>query len=239
MSGTRVSGTGAALAKCGSGAAQHWAYAPDWNPGGTGLLTTHGECLEVASSVGDPRVTLAPCTHGASQQWQALTLGELYNPASGECLTDPLAGDTPVQAAPCDSTPGQSWQLPASEVASGAAGQCLTDPGDSTSNGTQLVLGRCAGAAAAQAWSLQADGTLQLHGRCLDVRGGSVRIGAAVQLYSCFGGINEIWITGPDGELINANSGLCLAAASSAPDSGDALVQQDCTGSIEEIWTIS
>ena len=271
---TGVGGTGAALARCAGGMAQHWAYTPDWNPGGTGLLTTGGECLQV-SAARHPGVTLAPCTNNASQQWQPLTLGELYNPASGECLTDPpaagappatagpapsalsasaarpavaptassadetpVANGTPVQAAPCDSTPGQSWQLPPSEVVSGAAGLCLTDPGNSTSNGTPMELARCAGVAT-QDWSLQADGTIQLHGRCLDVRGGSVRPGGAVQLYSCFGGLNEIWITGPDGELINANSGLCLAAPGGDPDSGDALVQQDCAGAVGEIWTIS
>jgi hypothetical protein len=50
--------------------------------------------------------------------------------------------------------------------------------------------------------------------------------------------IDQIWVPGPGGELINALSGKCLADPS-AGGAGTSLAQQDCYGSADEIWAIN
>ena len=45
-----------------------------------------------------------------------------------------------------------------------------------------------------------------------------------------------IRLVGPNGELINANSGRCLDDNGGSTVNGTQLDQQDCYGSVPEIW---
>jgi len=61
--------------------------------------------------------------------------------------------------------------------------------------------------------------------------------GAAIVLERCAGEGAQKWLSGPNGQLMNSNSGRCLAGPDTAR--GSALVQEDCYSLPGEIWTIS
>ena len=86
-------------------------------------------------------------------------------------------------------------------------------------------------------WTAQSSGTLSIKGLCLTVSGSSMLDGAAIVLARCAGKAAQKWIRGPNGELMNSNSGRCLAGPDSK--SGSALVQDDCYSLPGEIWVIS
>jgi len=47
---------------------------------------------------------------------------------------------------------------------------------------------------------------------------------------------NQQWLIGPNGELINANSGRCLDDPGGSTVNGTQLDQQDCYGNVSEVW---
>jgi len=114
------------------------------------------------------------------------------------------------------------------------SGKCLDDTGDSAANGNKIQIYTCNGGAA-QKWTLAADGTLRINGKCLDVTGQSLLDGAKIQLWTCTGASNQQWLIGPNGELINVNSSRCLDDAGGTVNDTQ-LDQQDCYGSVPEVW---
>src|SRR5581483_10607789 len=91
----------------------------------------------------------------------------------------------------------------------GLAGKCIDDSDSGTSNGTAVVLYHCTGTAN-QNWTIPGDGTIQVFGKCLDIKGSnSTANGTLVELWSCNGGANQQW-TPTNGELVNPRSGKCL-----------------------------
>ena len=48
----------------------------------------------------------------------------------------------------------------------------------------------------------------------------------------------SLWLPTPNGELINTNSGRCLADPGNGP-AGTKLVQEDCYGQAGEVWAIN
>jgi Ricin-type beta-trefoil lectin domain len=70
----------------------------------------------------------------------------------------------------------------------------------------------------------------------LDVTGLSLLDGAKIQLWACSGGLNQQWLVGPNGELINVNSSRCLDDTGGSTVNGTQLDQQDCYGSVPEVW---
>ena len=63
--------------------------------------------------------------------------------------------------------------------------------------------------------------------------------GAAVVLGRCGRSAAQQWRRGPGGELVNGNSGRCLADPGNAAVSGTKLTQADCYGEPGEAWLIS
>jgi hypothetical protein len=49
------------------------------------------------------------------------------------------------------------------------------------------------------------------HDRCLDVSGGTLAAGRAVNIYNCHGGANQKWLLAGNQIKPASNSGLCLA----------------------------
>jgi hypothetical protein len=75
------------------------------------------DCMDVtnAGTTSGTLVQLHTCNGTGAQQWQAQSSGELVNPESGLCLTDPSAGSansTQLEIAACTGTTGQRWTLP-------------------------------------------------------------------------------------------------------------------------------
>ena len=128
--------------------------------------------------------------------------------------------------------------LPPAAVISGVAGRCLTDPGDSALSGTRIEITACTGSRS-QRWVRERGGALRIRGMCLNVARGGLKDGAAVELAGCSHSTSQQWFSGPGGELLNGNSGRCLADPASARADGTRLTQQDCYGEPGEIWTVS
>jgi Ricin-type beta-trefoil lectin domain/Putative Ig domain/Subtilase family len=237
-----ASGTRIEISTCDSEAAQDWEYIPFASPGAPGLVKIHGKCLSVESGTSDgARSTLRPCDGSAGQRWAYQTLGHLYNPRSAKCLADPgksRKNGTQVELWSCSSAAGQSWMLPPGPVLSGMSGKCLADPGGSASPGTPIVIASCSGGRG-QKWVLTREGALRIRGRCLNVARGGRKDGAAAVLADCSHSTSEQWFSGPGGELLNGNSGRCLADPANKTASGTRLVQEDCYGRPGEIWTVS
>ncbi len=120
-------------------------------------------------------------------------------------------------------------------------GQCLDDLGNRSANGTRVLLWNCRSGGAAERWTLVSDGTIRIHGKCLEVDGNGGYLGQGVQLEPCAlsssAGPREIWLTGTDGELGNARSGLCLSDPRSTAGNGRWLTLTACKLKRGQIWT--
>ena len=121
---------------------------------------------------------------------------------------------------------------------SALAGRCLADPGDSGTVGTLIESAGC-GSGQSQRWTAERDGTIRIAGKCLAVQGGSMLDGAAVDLAGCSKSAALRWLRGPNGQLINANSGRCLAIPANSRAAGTTLIQDDCYSEPGEIWVLS
>ena len=240
-----ANGTKVQIWTCNGGAAQNWAFVPDGFPGAAGTVTIHGKCLDIAGggTANGSKVDLSSCTGAGNQQWFLGGFGVLFNPASAKCLDDTgmsTANGRQVDIYTCVGTTNQTWTLTASPVQSGVPGKCLDDTLGSSANGNKIQIFACNGGNT-QKWVLAADGTLRVNGKCLDVTGKSLLDGAKIQLWSCLTANgqpvpNQLWLVGPNGELINANSGRCLNDPGGTTVNGTQLDQQDCYGNVSEVW---
>ncbi len=87
------------------------AVAPD------NTLQVLNDCMDVtnAGPTSGTLVQLHTCNGTGAQQWEAQSSGELVNPESGPCLTDPSAGSansTQLEIAAGTGTTGQLWKRP-------------------------------------------------------------------------------------------------------------------------------
>jgi hypothetical protein len=75
-----------------------------------------------------------------------------------------------------------------------------------------------------------------IRGLCLTARGGGRD--APVALDRCRRSAAGRWVRGPDGELLNASSGLCLADPGNSAAVGRKLVPRVCYEEPGELWQI-
>ena len=114
-----------------------------------------------------------------------------------------------VLAAPNAGTAGTVKQV-------GGSGRCLDDPSGNTANGTVIQVWSCTGKSN-QSWTVVQDGTLRTGGKCLQTAGNSTATGTKLELEPC--NVNDglqMWEAATDGQLVNPQSGKCLAASSAA-----------------------
>jgi Ricin-type beta-trefoil lectin domain/Putative Ig domain len=232
---------------CNGSAAENWEYKPDGNPGGAGTVTIHGKCMDLkgGSTASETLVVLDTCNGHSSQQWLITGAAGQFESvaAAGKCLDDPGKSTTngkQVWIYACSGAINQAWIPPASPVQSGVTGMCVDDSRDKTTTGNKVQAWNCNGGAS-QKWTDEPDETLRLGGHCLTVTGGSLLDGATVVLDPCASPStsDQHWLIGPSGELVNANSGRCLADPGNSTTDGTALVQQDCYGLSGEIWAVT
>ncbi|HJP79015.1 MAG TPA: lectin [Pseudonocardiaceae bacterium] len=103
-------GTAIQLYSCNGTNAQTWTVAPD------NTLQVLTDCMDVSggATTAGTKVQLHTCNGTGAQQWTAAN-GEVTNPQSGLCLTDPGASTskgTQLVIDPCDGDAGQRWTLP-------------------------------------------------------------------------------------------------------------------------------
>ena len=215
---TVVSGT------CGTRASK-WTVVPD------GTLRYKGSCLVELPTY----VTIGSCSHG-DVHWQlgggngTLTSG-LANTVTNKCM---VVGSTKsgarVGATSCNHGVLQRWLLPAGQIAAGVPGYCLSDYHARGPVTQQVNVRRCA-KSAAQTWTVQPAGQVQIGKYCLSLASGPAQTGRHVVLSTCGQATSQKWqlYGGPVGVwLVNAAAGLCLADPADRARSGTGLVLGDC-----------
>lgn len=157
---------------------------------------------------------------------------------------------TPSLNVPAPGVPGPNVPTPISvpgpgsggqtgPIRSALAGKCLDDNGNSSANGTPVQIWDC-NRTTAQQWSVEADGTIQINGKCMDAadNGTGTGDGTLIQLWDCSGRGNQQWqVTG--GEIKNPQSGLCLDDPYFDSTNGTQLQLWDCNGGANQQWTPS
>ncbi|GIF01733.1 glycoside hydrolase family 27 protein [Paractinoplanes rishiriensis] len=129
---------------------------------------------------------------------------------------------------------GEPQAPPSATLVSVSSGRCLDVPNSNTTNGTQLIIWDCTGAAN-QNWVV-AGQTLQALGKCLDAPTGAVP-GARVTIWDCHGGTNQQWTFQADGTVRGNASGLCLDVDNNQTANGTATLLWTCTGAANQRWT--
>jgi hypothetical protein len=118
----------------------------------------------------------------------------------------------------------------------GPGGQCVDVQGeDSGVGGAPVDLRSCQPDAADQRWEYTASDTLLTLGRCLDIVNNDTAPGSGLELWDCNGVPGEVWVTQPDGSLLNPNSGLCLTA----PGGGRLQVGQCRAGAAAQRFSVN
>ncbi|MFM9442780.1 non-reducing end alpha-L-arabinofuranosidase family hydrolase [Streptomyces acidiscabies] len=117
------------------------------------------------------------------------------------------------------------------------SGRCLDVEGFSQTDGANVHIWDCHGAANQQ-WTLTDSSRLTVYGtKCLDVRGGATTAGTPVQIQTCDGTDNQQWRVNPDGTITGVRSGLCLEAAGWGKTNGTAVRLWSCHGGANQKWT--
>lgn len=149
-----TNGTRVVLWPCNGYSNQSWTL-----PAGPVTSQIPGTCLD---DLGDQaadgtKVVLSSCDGTPEQAWQAGTDGTLR--INGKCL-DVVHGATAtgsvVDLYSCNGTKAQQWHLvPAGAgitLVNPGSGLCLADPGDTTAEGTQVVIDTCTASDPGMSW---------------------------------------------------------------------------------------
>jgi YVTN family beta-propeller protein len=115
------------------------------------------------------------------------------------------------------------------------ADTCVADRGDSAVNDTPVTTATCDGSPG-QHWAVTSTGTLQVHGKCLDIYREEKTNKAPVEIWTCTGGANQQWRATTAGTLVNPVSGKCLDDPSTTP--GTQLEIYTCTGGANQKWKL-
>jgi hypothetical protein len=125
-------------------------------------------------------------------------------------------------------------------LVSGYDGRCLDAKGNSSANGTKVILWTCNSSDSAQGWTFT-NGELRHNGKCANdqASGGS---GSKVVLWTCNGASNEKWAhTGGDGEfLLNlASHGfVCLDDPGYSKTNGTQVIVYACRNGGNQHWSV-
>jgi hypothetical protein len=244
-------GAAVQFATCNNSPEQNWTLAAN------GTIQINGLCLATQNGGTASGTTLvaATCSGDATQQWAQGPGNSVTNAgAPGMCLDDPgssTTSGTSLDIATCSSGSNQVWPLPAAQAppAGPPSGPvfspliasdnelCMDDSNNSTTSGAKVDIWTCSGAAA-QNWTIEANGTIQDHGLCLDTQGGVTASGTLVTLDTCTGGTSQVWTRGSSFSLINKAANLCLADPNSSKTKGTQLIISGCTAGSNEQWRL-
>jgi alpha-tubulin suppressor-like RCC1 family protein len=113
---------------------------------------------------------------------------------------------------------------------------CVTDSDNSAASGTKVVIGPCDGSAA-QDWTVDPDGTIRIHGQCLDLYRSGKASKTPVDLFACTGGPGQQWQPRA-GTLVNPASGRCLDDPRLSTVAGTQLEIYTCDASAGQRWKL-
>ncbi|HEY3870483.1 MAG TPA: TIM-barrel domain-containing protein, partial [Actinocrinis sp.] len=131
-----------------------------------------------------------------------------YN--ANERMTTVVTGELPVSSAHTITLSGSATGNPTSGEVVADGGLCLDARGGATADGTAMQVYTCNHTAAQQV-TYTASNTLSVLGKCVDATNAGTAAGTLVQLYGCDSTGSQTWVAQTDGELLNPQSGLCLA----------------------------
>jgi Ricin-type beta-trefoil lectin domain/Putative Ig domain len=232
-----ANGTRVELENCVSGATERWTVASD------NTVRVNGRCLNIAGSGSSNarQLQLWGCTGSPRQVWLQGTAGQLVNPASALCVTDPGSsrknGITPTMGA-CHIRSFEQWTLPAQPILTPAGGRCADDPLGVGSNKTVIDMFSCNGTPG-QAWDFEPNGTIRISqypNVCLTL------YKAQPVLWVCTAGAeNQKWSVNRTGGLGSelTVAGVCLATRSLTAANAAKLVIARCAPSNPlDLWHI-
>ena len=151
-----TNGTRVVLWPCNGYENQSWAL-----PAGPVTSQIPGMCLDDLGNqaANGTKIVLATCDGTPEQAWQAATDGTLR--INGECLDvahGATATKSPVDLYSCNGTQAQQWHLvpvgTGITLVNPGSGLCLADPGDTTAEGTQLVIDTCTAGDPGTSWQV-------------------------------------------------------------------------------------
>jgi hypothetical protein len=121
----------------------------------------------------------------------------------------------------------------------GFDGMCADVKGNSSANGTKILVWKCDSSDSAQSWTFS-NNELVHNGKCMNDQG-DAGSGGKVILYSCSSAGNDKWSELSNGEFrLQAHSGtLCLNDPRSSTKDGTQLIVYSCKGSANEKWSLS
>jgi hypothetical protein len=231
-----ANGTRAEIENCVSGATERWTVASD------NTIRANGHCLNIAGSGGSNgrQLQLWNCNGSTRQVWLQESAGQLVNPASGLCVTDPgssrVNGATPTMGA-CHARSFEQWTLPAQPVFTAVGGRCMDDPLGRGYNGTVIDMYACNNTPG-QAWNFEPNGTIKI----------SQYANVCVTMHK---GQPVLWVCGAAGDQkwsVNRTGGLgseltvggaCLATKSLTAGNAVNLVMTKCSaGNPLDLWHI-
>ena len=151
---SETNGTKVVLWPCNGYANESWALPP-----GPVASQLPGLCLDDSSNqtADGTKIDIWGCNGSAAQAWLAGPDGTVR--INGKCLDivkGATASGSPVDLFTCNGTKAQQWNLTGTgtgiTLVNPSSGMCLADPGDSTADGTQLVIASCAAGDPGMSW---------------------------------------------------------------------------------------
>ena len=114
---------------------------------------------------------------------------------------------------------------------------CMDNNNGSATNGNKVQMWACDGNTAAQNWTPQSNGTVQIDTGCLDITGASNSNGTLIEWWHCNGGTNQVW-QAENGQLVNPASGKCLDDPGFNTANGTQLILWTCNGGSNQQWSL-
>jgi hypothetical protein len=176
-----------------------------------------------------------------SGNWATTGGGGIYNTGGGivTLTTSPVVNNEPDNCEPAGSITGCTnvGHGPTGPIVSGDhTTTCIDDAGDATANDTKIVLAPCDGSAG-QNWTVAADGTIRINGKCMDIYRDEKTSKAPIELWTCTGGANQQW-QAIGSTLVNPASGKCLDDPRFSTTEGTQLEIYTCTGGLNQQWQL-
>jgi len=259
--GSAAAGTGAIQWPCSSAVNQEWTVEP-YNGSFRIVEEGTGDCLVVsgaATYAGAP-VVQEPCSGVTSELWSFAASGSYYqivNKNSGQCVSvsgNSTASGDPITQWPCMTAANFLWTFPNGLIPSTAltvaqaahSGQCMNVAGGSAAAGAGIIQWPCAGSANEQ-WYLKPSGSYYMltannSGLCVSNNGNGGEGAGIVQEACSSSNTSDLWTLKPVGgsyELVAANGGQCLAIGGASQTAGAGVIEWQCTGGREQLWSLS
>lgn len=164
--------------------------------------------------------------------------GTLAGTGTFSMVLNYTASSTPTPTTTTSSTSTTSPPVNVSLI-KGYGGKCLDDKGNSSNNGSAVIIWSCNSGDRAQGWTFSS-GELKHNGKCANDQGNGGS-GSKVILWTCNGASNEKWFhSASDGEFILSLSKhglLCLNDPGYSKSNGTRLIVYSCKNTGNEHWT--